>query len=148
MRWVALVGDSLPVLALAAAAVFSPSNLTPELEDGLARTPPMGWNDWNAFGCDVSEELVEQTADAMVANGMRAAGYEYVNIDDCWLARERDAAGNLVPDPVKFPNGIAAVARSTRCPNRWSATPPSSCWRACPCRSRSTTVHRCTSNSR
>jgi alpha-galactosidase len=78
--------------------------------DMLGATPQMGWNDWNAFGCDVDAQLVEQTADTMVANGMQAAGYEYVNIDDCWLAQERDADGNLVPDPVKFPDGIKAVA--------------------------------------
>ncbi len=76
----------------------------------LGATPQMGWNDWNAFGCDVDAQLVEQTADTMVANGMKAAGYEYVNIDDCWLEKERDADGNLVPDPTKFPDGIKAVA--------------------------------------
>jgi alpha-galactosidase len=50
----------------------------------LARTPPMGWNSWNKFGCDVSEQLIRETADAMVANGMKDAGYQYINIDDCW----------------------------------------------------------------
>ncbi|GAA2501500.1 glycoside hydrolase family 27 protein [Winogradskya humida] len=78
--------------------------------NGLARTPPMGWNDWNAFGCDVTQALVEQTADVMVSSGMAAAGYRYVNIDDCWMTSSRDAAGNLVPDPAKFPGGIAETA--------------------------------------
>jgi alpha-galactosidase len=80
------------------------------LDNGLARTPPMGWNDWNAFGCNVSDSLVRATADAFVSAGLRDAGYTYVNIDDCWMTRSRDAQGNLVPDPVKFPNGIRAVA--------------------------------------
>jgi alpha-galactosidase len=80
------------------------------LDNGLAATPPMGFNDWNAFGCGVSAQLIEQTADAMVADGMKAAGYQYVNMDDCWALKQRDANGNLVPDPVKFPDGIAAVA--------------------------------------
>lgn len=80
------------------------------LDNGLGLTPQMGWNDWNAFGCDVNAQLVEQTADAMVANGMKAAGYDYVNIDDCWLEKQRDANGNLVPDPTKFPDGIKGVA--------------------------------------
>jgi alpha-galactosidase len=80
------------------------------LANGLALTPPMGFNDWNAFGCNVSAQLIEQTADAMVANGMRDAGYQYVNIDDCWALPARDADGNLVPDPAKFPDGIKAVA--------------------------------------
>jgi alpha-galactosidase len=80
------------------------------LDNGLARTPPMGFNDWNAFGCDVSEQLIKQTADFFVSSGMKAAGYEYVNIDDCWMTHERDAQGRLVPDPVKFPDGIKGTA--------------------------------------
>jgi len=80
------------------------------LDNGLARTPPMGFNDWNAYGCNVSDSLIRSTARAMHDNGMQAAGYQYVNIDDCWMTRNRDANGNLVPDPAKFPNGIAALA--------------------------------------
>ena len=80
------------------------------LDNGLARTPQLGWNTWNAFGCAVSDQLIRQTADAMLSSGMSAAGYQYINIDDCWMARSRDTYGNLVPDPVKFPNGMAAVA--------------------------------------
>lgn len=80
------------------------------LDNGLARTPPMGWNSWNSFHCDVSADLVEATADAMVASGMKEAGYTYVNIDDCWLLKQRGAHGELVPDPAKFPHGIQAVA--------------------------------------
>jgi alpha-galactosidase len=71
----------------------------------------MGFNDWNAFGCDVDEQLIEQTADLFVSSGLSAAGYRYVNIDDCWSLRERDpSTGRLVPDPAKFPSGIAGVA--------------------------------------
>ncbi len=80
------------------------------LDNGLARTPQMGWNDWNSFGCNVNDSLIRQTADAMVSSGMAAAGYTYVNIDDCWSTRSRNANGDLVPDPQKFPNGIKAVA--------------------------------------
>src|SRR5690349_2298028 len=80
------------------------------LDNGLARTPPMGWNSWNSFHCDVSADLVEATADAMVASGMKDVGYTYVNIDDCWLLKQRGAHGELVPDPAKFPHGIEAVA--------------------------------------
>ena len=80
------------------------------LDNGMARTPPMGFNDWNAFGCNVSEDLIKQTADFFVSSGMKAAGYEYVNIDDCWMTHQRDANGRLVPDPVKFPDGIKGTA--------------------------------------
>jgi alpha-galactosidase len=91
--------------AAPAAATSSPAH-DPR---GLADTPPMGWNDWYTFYCDVDEDLVKQTADAMVASGMRDAGYEYVNLDDCW-AGERDADGNMTADPEKFPHGIKALA--------------------------------------
>ncbi|WP_250562204.1 glycoside hydrolase family 27 protein [Sphaerisporangium fuscum] len=80
------------------------------LPDGQALTPPMGWNDWNAYGCGVSEALVKQTADKLVSSGLAAAGYRYVNIDDCWMQHSRDAAGNLQPDYAKFPDGIAGTA--------------------------------------
>lgn len=76
---------------------------------GLAPTPPMGWNSWNKFGCNVSEDLIKGAADAVVSSGMKDAGYEYVVIDDCWQV-ERDKAGNIVADIKRFPNGIKAVA--------------------------------------
>jgi alpha-galactosidase len=78
--------------------------------EGLALTPPMGWNSWNTFHCDISEQLVKDVVDAFIKDGYKEAGYEYVNIDDCWMAMERDSLGNLVADPEKFPNGIKAVA--------------------------------------
>ncbi|MGH8963522.1 MAG: NPCBM/NEW2 domain-containing protein [Jatrophihabitantaceae bacterium] len=80
------------------------------VDNGLAKTPPMGFNDWNSFGCNVDEQLIEQTADYFVSSGLKAAGYEYVNIDDCWLEKSRSADGHLVPDPVKFPDGIKGTA--------------------------------------
>src|SRR5437773_9695643 len=76
---------------------------------GLALTPPMGWNTWNKFGCNVSDELIREMADAMVSSGMKAAGYQYVNIDDCWQV-SRDAQGTIVADPERFPSGIKALA--------------------------------------
>ena len=79
------------------------------LDNGLALTPPMGWNSWNKFGCDVSEELIKQAADAMVATGMKDAGYEYIVIDDCWQVA-RDEQGNIVVDPQRFPSGMKALA--------------------------------------
>jgi alpha-galactosidase len=78
-------------------------------DDGVAGTPPMGWNSWNRFGCNVSERLIKNTADAMVASGMRDAGYQYVVIDDCWQV-SRDAQGTIVADPQRFPSGMAALA--------------------------------------
>lgn len=77
--------------------------------DSLAQTPPMGWNSWNKFGCDVSEKLMKEMADAMVESGMKDAGYEYIVIDDCWQIG-RDSLGNIIPDPERFPNGMKALA--------------------------------------
>ncbi|MER6127396.1 ricin-type beta-trefoil lectin domain protein [Streptomyces sp. NPDC001795] len=98
---------TLPVAPLAVTAVATPAAA---LDNGAAKTPPMGWNNYNAYGNNPTESLIEQTALEMHNNGMQAAGYEYVNIDDAWMASSRDANGNLVPDPVRFPNGIKAVA--------------------------------------
>ncbi|RZJ97258.1 MAG: glycoside hydrolase family 27 protein [Brevundimonas sp.] len=68
----------------------------------------MGWNTWNKFACDVNEQLIRGAADAMVATGMKDAGYEYIVIDDCWHG-ERDADGFIQPDPVRFPSGMKAL---------------------------------------
>ncbi len=78
-------------------------------ESGLALTPPMGWNSWNKFGCNVSEKLIKEMADAMVTSGMRDAGYEYIVIDDCWQVG-RDSLGNIIADPQRFPSGMKALA--------------------------------------
>jgi alpha-galactosidase len=75
----------------------------------VALTPPMGWNSWNHFGCDVSEALIRETADAIVSSGMLDAGYKYVVIDDCWQV-SRDRSGTIVADPQRFPHGIKALA--------------------------------------
>ncbi|HZK94264.1 MAG TPA: glycoside hydrolase family 27 protein [Prolixibacteraceae bacterium] len=75
----------------------------------LALTPPMGWNSWNKFQCNVSEKLIKETADALVSTGMRDAGYQYIVIDDCWQVG-RDSMGFIIPDPERFPSGIKALA--------------------------------------
>lgn len=77
--------------------------------NGLAATPPMGWNTWNHFACNYTASTLEQEADALVSSGLKAAGYQYVTIDDCW-ASARDRNGTIVANPEKFPNGIKAVA--------------------------------------
>ncbi len=76
----------------------------------LGMTPPLGWNSWNTFTHAINEDLIKETADAMVGSGLRDAGYQYVVIDDCWSLRQRDKDGFLVPDPEKFPHGMKAVA--------------------------------------
>src|SRR5438445_12003237 len=76
-------------LLLNPAALFAPSTLS-QTSSSLAPTPPMGWNSWNKFGCNVSDKLIREMADAIVSRGMQAAGYQYVNIDDCWqVSRDR-----------------------------------------------------------
>ena len=101
---------SLPgaLLFLNAAALLTPSAVS-QTSSSLAATPPMGWNSWNKFGCNVSDKLIREMADAMVSSGMQAAGYQYVNIDDCWQV-SRDAQGTIVADPQRFPSGMKALA--------------------------------------
>ena len=69
----------------------------------------MGWNTWNTFGCNINETLIRQMADAIVSNGMRDLGYQYVVVDDCWFNPNRDSAGNLQGDPRRFPSGMQAL---------------------------------------
>ncbi|WP_407429935.1 glycoside hydrolase family 27 protein [Arcticibacter sp.] len=77
--------------------------------DGLALTPPMGWNSWNKFACNINETLIREIADVMVSSGMRDAGYEYINLDDCWHG-DRDSLGFIQPDAERFPSGMKALA--------------------------------------
>ncbi|MEU5209240.1 NPCBM/NEW2 domain-containing protein [Streptomyces sp. NPDC020742] len=84
----------------------------PRLPGGLAAAPPMGFNNWNSTHCraEFNEEMVKGIADLFLTKGLKDAGYQYVNLDDCWALPSRDANGKLVPDPQRFPHGIKAVA--------------------------------------
>jgi alpha-galactosidase len=99
----------IAALSLALVGASAPHSPNAYLDNGLALTPPMGWNSWNHFGCNVSESLIRETADSMAANGMRDAGYRYVVIDDCWQVA-RAADGTIIADSARFPHGIAALA--------------------------------------
>ena len=102
----------IPLILLSACATNNPivtHSTQGQKFNQLALTPPMGWNSWNKFACNVNEQLIRETADAMAASGMKDAGYQYVNIDDCWQG-QRDSRGFIQPDPKKFPSGIKALA--------------------------------------
>lgn len=94
------------LITLAAVLVFGV--VMAQKFENLAVTPPMGWNSWNKFACNVSAKLLMETADAMVASGMRDAGYEYIVVDDCWQIG-RDSMGFIVVDPDRFPQGMKPV---------------------------------------
>jgi len=79
------------------------------LDNGVGLTPQMGWNSWNKFACNINETLIKQTADKIVSLGLDKIGYTYVNIDDCWMLKERDAEGHMIPDPKTFPGGMKAL---------------------------------------
>jgi alpha-galactosidase len=87
---------------------LAPSKDPKRTANGLAQTPPMGWNSWNKFACNVNEAVIRKTADAMASNGMKAAGYEYIVIDDCWHGT-RDANGFITEDRTRFPGGMKAL---------------------------------------
>jgi alpha-galactosidase len=97
-------------LAAIAAALLATAPLSAQKAENLALTPPMGWNSWNTFQTNIDENLVLGVAKAMKENGMLAAGYRYIVLDDGWMTKTRDAQGNLIPDPVKFPHGMKALA--------------------------------------
>ena len=75
----------------------------------IIKKPPMGWNTWNTFMGSINEQMVKESADAFISEGLRDAGYQYVVIDDCWSEKRRDENERLVPDHGKFPNGMKAV---------------------------------------
>jgi alpha-galactosidase len=96
---------SLIVLLAVIVVVFAHNN-------GVALTPPMGFNTWNQFACNINEDLVRETVDSIVSTGLVGVGYKYVNIDDCWSLKSgrNSSTGELIPDPVRFPHGIKALA--------------------------------------
>ena len=100
---------SLAFAALFVASAFAQKSETLLERNQLTKTPPMGWMTWNLFKGDISEQLIKETADAMVEQGFRDAGYEYIFIDDLWQGG-RDRHNNIITDPKKFPNGIKALA--------------------------------------
>ncbi|KAL2063644.1 hypothetical protein VTL71DRAFT_5449 [Oculimacula yallundae] len=92
------------------AAFVQSQDLEPRIDNGLGRTPALGWNSWNAFGCNGASASAAMTAANQFINlGLKDLGYQYVNIDDCWHTMSRGSSGQLVPDPKKWPNGIAPV---------------------------------------
>lgn len=99
----------IAVVAMMATSAFAQQPTATTERGKLVPTPPMGWMTWNMFKGDISEQLIKETADAMVESGLRDAGYKYVFIDDLWQGG-RDNRNNIIPDPKKFPNGIKALA--------------------------------------
>lgn len=89
-------------VALMSAASFAQIN-------DLVKTPPMGWNSWNVFHENINEKQIRGIADVMVSSGMKDAGYIYLNLDDNWMAKTRDANGDLQADPTRFPSGMKAL---------------------------------------
>jgi len=95
-------------------------NAVQALNDGLVRTPPMGWLSWERYACEtncekypnscINEKLYKDMADRLAADGFKELGYEYVNIDDCWSEMQRDTHNRLVPNQKRFPNGIKGLA--------------------------------------
>jgi alpha-galactosidase len=109
-RFVTTIAACLVLAAGAMAPLLTTQAPAMALDNGLARTPPMGWNGYNHFGRNVTAALVEAEARALVSSGMKAAGYEYVNLDGGWNLLQRSSTGQLQADPAEFPDGIAPVA--------------------------------------
>ena len=71
------------------------------LDNSLGKTPQMGWNSWNKFGCNINEKLIIDTIDAIINTGLAEAGYKYINLDDCWQI-SRDSEGKIIADLYLF----------------------------------------------
>ena len=112
MRNLVMVGGLALCLMLGAdtlrAAVPLAGNTAPAW-NGLALTPPMGYNNWSYYQCNISEPVVLAQARALVSTGLAKKGYDTITIDDCWMAKDRAADGTLVADPQKFPHGMAWI---------------------------------------
>jgi alpha-galactosidase len=80
------------------------------LDNDLAKTPPMGWNSWNKFGCNINEDLIKKTADELVSSGLASKGYTYLNLDDCWQMSRDSQTGRIQEDTKNFPSGIKALS--------------------------------------
>ncbi|WOL07210.1 hypothetical protein Cni_G15948 [Canna indica] len=80
------------------------------LANAIGLTPPMGWNSWNHFHCEINETMIKETADEIVSTGLAKLGYQYVNIDDCWASNQRNSKGELLGNEVTFPSGMKALA--------------------------------------
>jgi alpha-galactosidase len=104
-----LLGSAVAHQAYAQGVTVPVAHGAPGKFTELGQRPQMGWNTWNTFACNINEKLIREAADAMVASGLRDAGYVYLNIDDCWQG-ERDAQGFIHPDAQRFPSGIKALA--------------------------------------
>lgn len=104
-----VAGTAVPAVADSPVAART---VTPQSGNGLALTPPMGFNNWNSTHCraEFDESMIKGIADIFVEKGLKEAGYQYVNLDDCWAKPQRNADGKLEADPQRFPNGIKAVA--------------------------------------
>ncbi len=105
----ALVLASTLAFGAASASHALTAQAAPASYNGLALTPPMGWNDWSYYQCNIDEDLILGQARALVSTGLATKGYDTVTTDDCWIAPSRDSSGNLAADPAKFPDGMAYV---------------------------------------
>ena len=101
--------NRLSALVFVALCTIVTIHRTNALDNGVALTPPMGWSTWNTFACEINETVIKQAADIIVSTGLRDVGYVYVNLDDCWMAPQRNARGELYGDPKRFPSGMKAL---------------------------------------
>ncbi|KAJ5837124.1 Aldolase-type TIM barrel [Penicillium robsamsonii] len=100
-------------LTLAVALPLLPAANALVRKNDVGKLPALGWNSWNAFGCDIDSKKVLTAANEVVNLGLKDLGYEYVNIDDCWSIKDKrdESTKRIIPDPSKFPGGISGVAK-------------------------------------
>ncbi|MDF0530530.1 glycoside hydrolase family 27 protein [Tsukamurella sp. 8F] len=108
-RLTTAAATAVALVGVPASGAHLPLSYPPGVLPAAASRPAMGWNSWNAFGCNITERDVERQADALVSSGLAGAGYRTVTVDDCWFAPTRAPDGSLRADPSRFPSGMAAL---------------------------------------
>ncbi|PBC81030.1 alpha-galactosidase [Streptomyces sp. 2224.1] len=106
-----LLAAPAPASAAPGPARASGARHLAERYPNLAPRPPMGWNDWSYYMCDISEKVILDNARALVRSGLAGRGYRTVTVDDCWMSKQRGPEGELTADRTKFPHGMAYLGR-------------------------------------
>ncbi|KAF8858744.1 glycoside hydrolase [Acephala macrosclerotiorum] len=99
----------LAVVACISSVYALPAELTRRLDNGLAITPPMGWNSYNHYSCAPNQSIVHSNAQALVDLGLKARGYSFATVDCGWTLPNRTANGSLTWNPDRFPDGYFAL---------------------------------------
>ncbi|KAJ7213259.1 glycoside hydrolase superfamily [Mycena rebaudengoi] len=119
------------LLSVVSGIVLSALTSVNALENGVARLPVLGYNTWNAYQCNIDEDLILTTGELMVSLGLLDVGYTYLNIDDCYSEKNRDANGDIVEDKVRFKGGMKTLTDKVHALGLKTGIVSDSGWQTC-----------------